>query len=106
MVARFFLWVLLGCLVSNLSMGAVSGPKSGDQQELHLSFDQAENEVLGMFQRDLPRLEALGQKLAIFEASVSGALPANYSSSLRNKLERIVLTSNKLRLVDCPQCQA
>jgi hypothetical protein len=79
--------------------------KPSGERELRISFEQAENEVLVRFRQDLPRIEALTTKLAIYEAKASGDLPANYSESFRNKLSRIVLTSNKLHLMDCSQCQ-
>src|SRR5690606_18079990 len=69
-----------------------------------IPYDQAENEVLGLFQKDIPLLEDKANDLAIYEVRVSGQLPPSYQKSFRNKLERVFLTSKKLRLKQCTIC--
>jgi hypothetical protein len=101
MLRRFIVCV---CFLFSLAHHSVCFSAT-EGKELHLSFDQAENEVLGRFQQDIPRIESITNKVAIYEVTVSGTLPDNYSDTLRSKLGRLILTSNRLRLIDCPQCQ-
>ncbi len=72
---------------------------------LRVTFEKAENEVVSLFGRDIPKLEQIATDLVLYEVRLTGALPEGYEKSLRNKLERILLTSKTLRLKDCPSCE-
>lgn len=101
MRSQLYMLVAIGLLTITV-LAKAAAPQ---EKALHITFDQAENEVLGMFRQDLPRLEGLTSKFSIFEVTATGTLPNNYIASLKSKLERVTLTSNKLRVIDCPQCQ-
>lgn len=87
-----------------LSAKGTEPPKMGDVEWLRISFEKAENEVLALFARDLPKIEKVTTELAIYEVRASGQLPPDYTKGFRSKLERILLTSKVLRLKDCPSC--
>lgn len=72
---------------------------------MRVSFDQAENEVLALFQRDLPKIEELSKELTVYEARTSGKLPTDYRRNLRSKLERVLLTSKNLSVKQCMACE-
>ncbi|MGZ3687702.1 MAG: hypothetical protein ACXVBW_05350 [Bdellovibrionota bacterium] len=60
---------------------------------------------MALFQRDLSKLEENVTALAIYEVKTTGRLPPAYHQSVKNKLERVLLTSKKLGLKDCRNCQ-
>lgn len=80
-------------------------PSSDDSEWLRVPFDKAENEVLELFQRDLPKLEDKAQEVAVFEAKASGRLPQDYRRNFRAKLERTLLTSKQLKIKQCQTCE-
>lgn len=72
---------------------------------LRVSFDQAENELMDLFQRDLPKVEEIAESLAIYEVRATGRLPQDYRRTVRNKLERVLIGSKKLSVKQCPACE-
>jgi hypothetical protein len=72
---------------------------------VHIPFEKAETELLSRFQQDLPRLERIADKVALYQVAATGNLPSDYSMSLRQHLEEILLTSRGLQLIDCANCQ-
>lgn len=101
---RFSLSWLMSLGVS-LCVFTAQAAVEGDQKELHISFEQAENEVLMQFRQELPRLQAKTKKIAIYEVTATGALPPGFTDSFRNKLERVILNGQSVQIIHCPQCQ-
>ena len=79
-------------------------PSTGDTEWLRVPFEKAENEVLALFSRDVPKLAELTDKIAIFEVRVSGRLPREFSARFRAKLERVLLAEKHLTVKECPGC--
>jgi hypothetical protein len=42
---------------------------------VHIPFEKAETELLSRFQQDLPRLERIADKVALYQVSATGNLP-------------------------------
>lgn len=80
-------------------------PSSDDVEWLRVPFHQAEDQVLELFQRDLPKLEDKAREVAVFETKVSGSLPSDYRRHFRAKLERTLLTSKQLKIKQCQNCE-
>ncbi len=80
-------------------------PVLDGEEWLRVPFDKAENEVLELFNRDVPKLEDIAQDLAIYEVRASGRLPQDYRRNLRAKMERVLLNSKRLKLKPCSTCE-
>lgn len=72
---------------------------------IHMPFEKAETEVLSRFRQDLAVLEKSVNKIAVYQVAATGRLPSDYSQSLRQKIEEIILTSKQIQLIDCSKCQ-
>jgi hypothetical protein len=94
-----------------ISTSIVQTPKRTDPpiiqgvEWVRVSYDKAENEVLTLFQRDLPKLEEFSSSLAIYEVRTSGQLPSDYHRNFKSKLERVFLTSKRIKLKQCLTCE-
>ncbi len=80
-------------------------PAVQDVEWLKIPYEKAENEVLALFQRDIVRLEESADSVAVFEVKTVGQLPPSYHKIFRAKLERVLLTSKKIKVKDCTGCE-
>ncbi|MEK7691281.1 MAG: hypothetical protein AAB425_09690, partial [Bdellovibrionota bacterium] len=53
---------------------------------------------------DLGRVEGVAHDLTIYEIKASGQLPPTYQRDLRAKLERVLLTSSRIKVHECRGC--
>lgn len=74
------------------------------QDWITVPFEKAENEVLALFGRDIKRISDITNEIVVFEVRTSGQLPDTYASDFRNKLERLILMTNSVKLKDCTGC--
>jgi hypothetical protein len=80
-------------------------PQVKDVEWLKIPYDKAENEVLSLLQRDLPKIAESANDLAIYEVRTSGQLPVDYHRTFRSKLERVILTSKNIKVKQCINCE-
>jgi len=79
-------------------------PAISQVQWMKVPYEKAENEVLVLLQRDLPKIQDLSKELVLYEVRATGELPPDYSNRFRTKLERILLSQPGLHLKDCAHC--
>lgn len=81
-----------------------SPPVSKDVEWLRVPFDKAENELLKLFQKDLPEVAKQSSEFVLYDIRVTGNISPAYAAEFKRKLETTLLSSGKIRLKDCPQC--
>lgn len=79
-------------------------PSQPNVEWFRVPFEKAEAELLGLFERDVSRLEEQIDSIAVYSVKANGGLPPQYYRTLRGKLERVLLTSKKLQIKECSSC--
>jgi len=72
---------------------------------LRVPYDKAEDELIALFHKDIAKLEDLTSTIAIFNVRTPDEFPGHHSNRLRAKLEKILLTSRKLKVKQCASCE-
>jgi hypothetical protein len=88
-----------------ISNTLVEPPKSKTIDWVRVPYEKAEDEVLALFHRDVPKIEDLASEVAIYEVRTNGKYPAEHYRRLRSKLEKVLLSSKKMKIKQCVACE-
>jgi len=72
---------------------------------IRVSYQKAEDEVLALLQKDLAHIEKVSTKVAVYQIKMNHLIPVHHKITLRSKIERILLSSEKITLKECTECE-